>query len=1707
MKFLAVLAVLAMAFAAFAVVAPAETDDATATTTVWNFSADPNTLTINDDFVLTATDGLTLTAGTYYYVPSSMSVKITKTAVEGSAVLLLLENGATVDVNMDNSDGATTIYVHVLGVTKSGNVLSLHGDYSSTAIKTAWAQAEDYTVPKIVASEDGDPATCANQNFAVAAGDNVTLKFTEYNHITYASTADLETPVVSAVMHTTDAFGTMWNASGDVSVFDYYEATGTITSTQAGGDQKVKITDFTGKLTVSAAGIVTVSEWKAGDIEVVKAASGKDVIIDAGCADGTLTVDKDAYAKSYDGAIDYNLNVAGSGTFTFGGAPTISLTVVSEIPLTYAGKIIITGVLISDLTQADAISMNLEVQNGGRYAGTMTFMTGTTVNEKIMVDVTGGVGNATIAHGDSIDVGGFINANVAGSFIKGIKATKIIETTITGGSFDILGVVETAGELTLVGTTLNIDKDATLTIGNDQNIDLSNNSVLNIAGNLTLADVSDTATFDNVGGTAIVKTTATGTVHPAIASQITVITDDSMETQYVYDTALGHHSYPASQTLIVDGSWTLAGYTYTNPADIYVSGKLIVPEGSTLVIEDGAKLVLENSAVLEVYGKIIIDEDEDDQATDGYYGGLFVNESGAVYVSGQIVNGGAIVIDDNQTFTLLSGATLTNEDSGAISTGAASKLTVAKGAELKNLGKMDSAKVYNFGTITINSDYAARDITTIYQMGDGAIVNVNLYTIDVSRYTNAGLIITDDGMHLYTYRDSTLHDEAYVVSENVNTVTITAALMNGDAYITSDYVLEFANLTVVSSVVIDNVGKEGVKYGTNYYEKAMDVSGTIDVGYTYVATTGSGSTTYTATSKVTASAADGADYMTVTGVLLVKDNSAFELASGNMILSGAIATESTAGSFTKSVDSTFTVVGDGIAKIYGVPLNARAGINATELVIPTPVSNRTVKVYTYVTIDNALEYLASAEDVANEATILGINVMTESADLYASDKLIDAGVLYISDGITLTIKDGAELKGTGIIYVDGTMFAENKSNVKISEDKISADVKTVQLDSKGKVVKDGWAKWTNIISAINSTDDGTVTITRANDNPLQDYVAIASNLTIPAGVTLNIPGNAAPLVLFNGVTLTVNGAVVIGSGADIKAQTDFNLVAYNVVTDTDGNGIYSSAIIVNGSLTSAANIVYGNGNYGTTTKKVTADDWTGKSLVSSTADSGAIIAGAYYTVNGYHVISSLEIALANIEDIDGNFTVYGAVAAGNVTFAATEYVNQITVHGVNFTYDAYPAGLNKPVANTLTVEKLTIVCPSGVSSAKIIGSGSVTGAIASSKADITVKGVSGMTVSVSSTGAMALTGTAATALKGDYLNIVSGEVSTGVASPATAFVVNLASNSSMAINEGATLKVAGATTLDNVTVNGTLSVPASKTLNLKAEKTMTIKGTLDVAKASASSAPGIFNVLDEATIYIGITKKDMQTSAAASVSGPVAFADDARVFIGSGASVDSSFTDCLGTTTTAFYVEGALWFTAYLIGDGASTVTVDKVSVSNAVLDGWATTNGGAAYNFGTAVNPNYYTPTIGAKSALYAVLDYDIYAVIILADQGVKNVSIDGVLLRSEATGTDTFATVANLEAGTHTVAFSLYSGHEGTAILQYVDATEGVTATILGMNFTVSGDNEGTVTLQLVGIEEIDPVPEEKSEWTITTILLVILVILIAVMAVIVALRLNRS
>lgn len=1102
--------------------------------------------------------------------------------------------------------------------------------------------------------------------------------------------------------------------------------------------------------------------------------------------------------------------------------------------------------------------------------------------------------------------------------------------------------------------------------------------------------------------------------------------------------------YDINQRVNVVSDWTLS-----EGAIVVILGQLVVPEGVTVTVEAGAQLILSNPSemmnVADIKGTLVIQDSEEKVGA----GIVFVEEgtvsvSGALEISGMMMNDGELMIEKDSRAIV--------EEAGEIY--ANSEVTVKEGAVFQIDGVAGFSSMMVYGTVIFDSEKDSLG-GMVFLMNDSATVDIQMFTS-----SDGALAVSDEFLVLYSYKDKETKKAVEITvgdlkdGGNINVIDLVVTA-TGD-----DVVGQLTDVKITEKVT----SKSGTK-GAGYIEKAkkvftntMDISGNVFVTAEYNGTAADAPENMSAEAYILVFGGMG---ITVDNGLTVTDN-VFLFNGGKLKVSTVIDVSAEKASFTNMVgtygedtfNGTITLSDAGEIIVYKNVISDKTGINAAYYKEVVEVDKKKETYYHYVTIDAALTLVNKEGNTVDKIDVIGENILKASNGVPkdVTLNLNEGSMVTIGEkagaDVILTVLEGADLKGTGTVDVKGTLYVEDKRD-KVSTVIVQSDVYSEQIDAEGKAVKDGWAKWTNLTTALNeANDEDVIEVYRTGGN-----VEITTNTTIKSGVTVIVEAGKAPILIKDGVTLTIDGK--LQTAEDVFAETKFATTAMDVDESEVMQAKKSSTIIVNGYLVTDLRSVYAD-SIGTELSK------------------GAPIAGVYYETEDGFAISTLEGAVAVMDEvISDGLTVFGPVTAGDVTFAANDYCEYILVSDVvvkdidgNEVKPAFKVG-------TLTLVASYIQADASVSGTVKVGDASV----------VLEKAVGAV---VTDDEKLVLTG-----------NISKGEVEVATGKVTATERLFTSGDVVVTVNASAELVAEGAKVI-KVDVYGTVSVASAKMFtatNLNVYE----NGVLSVAPATSTTSPGVANI---AFLQVGGNLGDyVDIGAGAVVNGPVKVSGVAVVFNGA-ALDDAAKVSIKDLKNTEYYVEGALWITVYDASESLTVGVIDGAPVENAkFLKSWTNESGDIIDG-----------EKVGAKTAkkVHALINPYIYEIKVLANEGIDDVFIDGLLMDHDSSN----AFYKTVMAGNHEITYKLANGYSGTAKL-YVNG-----AAQTGMTFTTSGtpgDESDTIgyTLQISGIEKsgfVDPVQpvvptEGDDEMGLTEYLLIVLVVLAAILVVVVTIRMMRS
>ena len=608
--------------------------------------------------------------------------------------------------------------------------------------------------------------------------------------------------------------------------------------------------------------------------------------------------------------------------------------------------------------------------------------------------------------------------------------------------------------------------------------------------------------------------------------------------------------------------------------------------------------------------------------------------------------------------------------------------------------------------------------------------------------------------------------------------------------------------------------------------------------------------------------------------------------------------------------------------------------------------------------------------------------------------------------------------------------------------------------------------------------DNSLTLTLAND-PTEKGVICEVRISTNDGATITYTSLKLALANSNaGDVIELAGNATIKENLEIPADRTVVIGGYTMSID---NGV---VLTVNGVL----NDEEGNLSTAAKTEDKTAGTVTVNNYMIISGDEEYSntynVSGVYFSaeiegIDGQYFIASVPTFAGYSADIIAEASVKGTVTVNeDVTLTAgdrSSYVLSIdgTVKFTNVNIDGYQIEISENGLMTGTISANgNSVQLNGI---KAVGDGNVTIANVIDEDE----GTNELTIS----GTPAKTDKDGKVTTEDEKNVATLAATAGTATIAGTFdAKNLVS---FGVSENTTIAVTGTLEVAKFGIEGTADVKDGGRI---IATDIIVTGTLNIANQDNDNPTGGY--VNANNVYIGIDDK-FETQNAANVTGDAIDAD--VLYVGAQATLTSE-TDL---TPVEFYVEDALWMTAY--GDAQTQTVAIEAPVQNAVFLGWYDNEDEKQ----TIIEGNVIT--IGDCDRVDAKIKYDIYDITVIADNGVGTVAIDGnVLIKSS----NAFIYNGYLAAGSHTISIDVKNGYSADNIVIQVNGQ-----TISGNTFTLSGTPEAgesyvTVTITVSGTEATvqEPVVEEDG-MGITDYLLIILVILVIVLAIFVALRMMRS
>ena len=1584
--------------------------------------------------------------------------------------------------------------------------------YNATGDKGASAGTANITLT--INGEEEGSAIDASGRIVFLRADNCSLEITggtyttgEYGFIWYDVNNDI-TPtntinVENITINTVNTAFWLSNAAIAEATFTNCDITTGELGIYLATVQKATVTNC--DITTSGASSESAIEIKAGNIAISGctfssaryAASDESNNNGSGASISTLTINNNYSNPAKTDAINVTVKDTTITNSAANSKPVI-VTSVNDVPIFFAWE----GHDVNDVAKTGEKKDNITI---GTISGDETSVEARDVttanslltNESVDKVVLNGTidasvtalsvpANKTLVIADGTSITGTIT--IADRGVVEVNTTSSAAKTFTvkgGDQTNGVKFVDVSGNFTVTGGSVHVEGNISGTIENNGEDDVFINGTidgdLNVTGTGTLTFVNATITNGTMitlddGITYLVNGNMRvyGSIMAANPDNDNVVITVNKSTTGPKNSLVAYAGATIGKGVIVNGGGEIdisaAMSTITINDDIESdsewsqSQKVVI--GDTLTIKSGYKLVVFGELVINENCTIIIEKNAKLIVGDDTVGSEILATGVTVNGTIDVENGGTFKVANAKNVTVTGdiisegtvdiNSTVTIENGGSIlindsiSTGSESTLNVAKGLTVE-VG----------GELTISSKFTAA-AEGIYNKGTVTLDNALISGATVINMAGDGAVVDIRSVYATQSASLRVQDNGLVFDEKKNDfVNGTTVNETNAIHIILDANEGVSGLLVAESVV--SITEDDTKL----YSNSMIVSGSINAEENgtvadlkiIVDIRGAGRT----------DAGAGGVYIEAESSLTVGKDVTTRFTSGTLNVDGELIVTAGGASigFTNGDEKEIDVTGTIVSK-NAITVENNGKINAFHY-----STSGTGAANYYTNLAAALASGATTIDFMGKVQVL------ENATIPDGTRLDGNGTMVIGSednrDVTVTVANGGSIRN-GNVTVLGTLVFENAKR-----DDRTAVTSDVVIEAEPV------RTYTNVYTALNNATDGKVTV--------RGTVFLNEDIEVKAGVTLVIP-SGANVYLDNGVTMTVNGTVENSGIIDSMILNPDEATA-TTTPYVDGDGFQPvtdpaderepATIVVNGALKSMENVPY-NAYY---------------------------IPGAYYQIidtdGAWYWITPVEAAADVASTVENGIQINGEIVVADIDFAGS------TEDGAD------------PVTVTVTAEGKLTAGAISLSRAVLDVDGQFDGTVDSALGsiafinatnfvvtdgydsdDVEYMAVNGTPVQADDEGADAsmviTTGSIVVNDATNDLNIVSSATISGAVH---------AGLETFEIAEGATLTVTGNGVVlkaDEMTVDGTLVAIDSGAVNVTS---LTVRGTFTVAEKTDDNNAGSASIT---TLYIGIaTNEDGEfvDASAGTVTADNLGGTLSAVYV----SAQSTFTGKLTESmdSTGFYVEDSLWMTVYektgsnIVKSAATTSTPATYNFVPGELESskfvaWTTADGKLVPATAKVGDENY--------RQVYANIDYEVYNVVVVLDNTVGSVAIDGQLLSYiPDLGGYILPGGTELKAGQHTVTYTLAANYEGTPVLSSSNVT------VSGMTFTLSGDFEGadgTPVMYYLSLGGATPADTTvvieggnggSDSLGLTDYLLIILVVLIVIMAIMVAMRLMRS
>lgn len=1120
-------------------------------------------------------------------------------------------------------------------------------------------------------------------------------------------------------------------------------------------------------------------------------------------------------------------------------------------------------------------------------------------------------------------------------------------------------------------------------------------------------------------------------------------------------------------------------------AKISIYGKLFVPEGVTIKVSTGASLNI--YGIADIQGNLEV-EGADEFAEEKEPGMFLVHGNGEATISGTVNVDGVFATDVNAKIVIKSAAEVAGDIFGNIEVSEDATLTVTGHVE-GDESEQKRTKFTVYGNLTIASDVPTSGFDVMMKKNGTLVIQKAVLGTNAGNVGGDGAMgyieVTDDGVYYKDKKDAITNK--LIINGKIK---VKSGVVQGE-YEDFGYGAAVSGITVSVSSTETKV-TEGQYMGQMKHVSVMSVSGNVSVAGEIIYDQSLNSPEveeYSA--EIRAMAAEKSTIMIDKDLSLgEKVDAPFRdvevaapvavSAGAELMLDGVTEVKAaitanfkdTTGDAQSKIalgnGATATVTGDGSIASLAAIHRADRTVNAT-----------LYGKYMYVSFDMAIAALNAAK--TKEVSAYGVQTLTASAEIPAGTvvKLTEDSMLNIgsedSTDVVLSVASGNGImlrsNNSKGIEVYGTLYAAKASNIdsnlrdKMVEDRkaIASDVESHALKADGKTQDlNGFAKWTNIYTALDTAESGQTVAIQRNIPDLK-------SVTVKDGVTLDLNGYMVNVA--KKAVLTIIGTLDLTKG-------DSGIILDE--PEMDNNGKVKTA---GGAISYTGYILYVGDAVPITQQNL-------------------VLPGAYYTLakDGKNVLTTYANGAADAMKAEDYSVVFkadkdGKIVLGEISIAGEkEKVVKINVEKANLTGTV-----------TLSYVDFDVADGSDVDARFVSGDDSIAVKAKVKEMLCIENGVLGDAVVLMING-----GVADIDDKTDTSVVFDGKVfiAKNFGSEADKVVVNgdlivCGIKNAPAVFEASALNVAGTVTVQNgsglgvveqLTVPGVVIIENGMLRAIEA----TVFGSIDASAVDADGIPvakaefeALFIGVDSTILAMAVQNQN-DTGAAASVSGNVAV--EKYALVAPDTTVPEAFAKDSAYKTTVFEVEGATYLTGYAAADFKESPAIQRVIYvpTDADFLGWF-----------VAGETEKTKMAIGEVDKVSAKIDYNIYTVKVALGAGIENVALNGNLVTKMVNG---MYVMDKLKAGTYNVTYTLSNGYSGNATLSVNGEKQS------GMSFKVSGEMREYL-IQLSGVSASGytpapgPTPEKDDGLSLTDYLLIVLVVLIVIMAIIVAMRLMRN